>query len=311
MKVGLRTPVFTFPGGDAELGATFGRIARSAEEAGFDSFWVMDHFFQISVNGPTTMEMLEGYAALSYAAALTSKIKLGTLVTGITYRHPGVLVKTVTTLDVLSGGRAYFGVGAAWFEEEHRALDVPYPSLKERFELLEDTLQMAHQMWSGEAKAFDGKHLHLAETLNSPNSLSKPHPPIMIGGVGEEKTFRLIAKYANACNIFERLGYDALRAKYDVLRQRCDEVSRDYAEIEKTTVGRLHITPDGRSRGNYALPNAVPMTVNQAIEHYHRLAELGTDHVIVDLPNVADPDALEVWASDILPALQKIVPAGR
>jgi F420-dependent oxidoreductase-like protein len=309
MKLGLQIPIFTWPGGPAQLGETFGRIVQNAEAAGLDSVWVMDHFFQLG-EGRKALEMLEGYSALNYAAALTKRVMLGTLVTGVTYRYPGLLIKTVTTLDVLSGGRAYFGVGAAWNEEEHLGLGVPFPPLKVRFELLEDTLRLAHQMWSGEAASFEGRHLHLAEALNSPNTLQHPHPPIMIGGGGEEKTFRLIAKYGDACNIFAR-DPAFVRHKYDVLRQRCDEINRPYSDIEKTTLGTVIVTPDGQP-----LPGLPPLpmptrTPSQAIEWFHQLAELGTDQAIFSLPNVAAPDAFEVWANEIIPAVAKFVPAGR
>lgn len=311
MKLGLQIPVFTWPGGPAQLGETFGRIVQNAEAAGFDSVWVMDHFFQIQGVGSKEMEMLEGYSALSYAAALTKRVKLGTMVTGITYRYPGILVKTATTLDVLSGGRAYFGVGAAWNEEEHLGLGVPYPPLKVRFEILEETLQMALQMWRGEAAPFEGKHLHLAETLNSPQALTQPHPPILIGGTGEEKTFRLIAKYGDACNIFTWQGPDYVRQKYDVLRQRCDEVGRPWSEIEKTTLGAMLVTPDGQTPpGMPPLPMPV-QTPSQAIEHFHQLAEIGTDQAIISLINAPAPDAFELWANEIIPAVEKFVPAGR
>src|ERR687884_1140244 len=213
MKLGLQIPYYTYPGGAARLGETFGRIVREAEAAGFYSVWVMDHFFQIGGWGPRQLEMLESYSALSYAAALTSKIKLGALVTGVTYRHPGILVKTVTALDVLSGGRAYLGIGAAWYEREHLGLGVPFAPTRERFERLEETLQIAHMMWSGEVGRYDGKSYHLAETLNSPQALSKPHPPILIGGTGEQKTLRLVAKYADACNLFAYAGSDVIRHK--------------------------------------------------------------------------------------------------
>src|SRR5947208_423731 len=179
MKIGLQVNNFTWEGGDAKIGDTFGSIARGAQDAGFDSLWVMDHFFQIQGLGPAEWPMLEGYSALSFAAGQTSKIKLGTMVTGVTYRHPGILVKTVTTLDVLSGGRAYLGIGAAWNEREHAGLGVPFPPVKERFERLEETLRLALQMWSGEVGAYNGKHYQLAETLNSPQAITKPHPPIL------------------------------------------------------------------------------------------------------------------------------------
>lgn len=311
MKLGLQIPNFTWPGGPAKLSETFGRIVQDAEAAGLYSVWVMDHFFQLG-QGRKEMEMLEGYTTLGYAAALTRKVKLGTLVTGITYRHPGLLIKTVTTLDVLSGGRAYLGIGAAWNEEEHKGLGVPFPPLKERFELLEETLQVAHLMWGDETPPFDGKHLHLAETLNSPQALSKPHPPVMIGGGGEQKTMRLIAKYGDACNFFVG-DPESMKHKYDVLRQRCDEVGRPYAEIEKTTLGGMVVTADGSTpAGLPPSPWPIPvMTPSQAIEYFHMLAELGTDQAIFSLPLDATPGVFDLWGSEIVPAVEKIVPAGR
>jgi len=202
MRLGVQVSNFTWPEGPTQLGATFGRIAEEADGAGFASFWVMDHFFQISMIGPAENDMLEGYSALAFAAARTKNIKLGTLVTGVTYRHPGILIKTATTLDVLSGGRAYLGIGAAWNEEEHRGLGIPYPPVAERFERLEETLQLAHQMWAGDERPFAGKHYQLDRPLNSPQALQRPHPPILIGGSGEKKTLRLVAQYADACNLF-------------------------------------------------------------------------------------------------------------
>jgi alkanesulfonate monooxygenase SsuD/methylene tetrahydromethanopterin reductase-like flavin-dependent oxidoreductase (luciferase family) len=212
---------------------------------------------------------------------------------------------------VLSGGRSYFGVGAAWFEQEHLGLGVPFPPLKDRFEMLEEALQIAHQMWSDEAAPFQGKHYQLAETLNSPNSLQRPHPPIMIGGTGEQKTFRLIAKYADACNIFARLGMDGLRDKYAVLRQRCDEIGRPWSEIEKTTLSTLAVTKDGTLPEGVPAGYVEPMSPTQAIEYLHELAELGTDHAIFNSPLTPVPGAFEVWATDIIPAVEKFVPAGR
>jgi F420-dependent oxidoreductase-like protein len=311
MKLGLQIPNFTWPGGPAQLGETFTRIVQDADAAGLYSLWVMDHFFQIG-QGRKEMEMLEGYTTLGYAAALTKRVKLGTLVTGVTYRHPGLLIKTVTTLDVLSGGRAYLGIGAAWNEEEHAGLGVPYPPLKERFELLEETLQVAKLMWGEGAPPYHGKHLHLEETLNSPQALTKPHPPILIGGGGEQKTMRLIAKYGDACNFFA-MGADALRHKYDVLRQRCEEEGRPYEGIEKTTLGGMVVTPDGKApEGLPPGPWPIPiMSPTQAIEYFHQLAELGTDQAIFSLPLDAMPGVFDVWANDIVPAVEKIVPAGR
>ncbi|HYP40406.1 MAG TPA: LLM class F420-dependent oxidoreductase [Chloroflexia bacterium] len=321
MKLGLQQTYFTYPGGPPELGATFKRMVQDAEAAGLYSFWVMDHFFQLRGWGPKEREMLEGYSALSYAAATTSKIKLGTLVTGVTYRHPAILIKTATTLDVLSGGRAYFGVGAAWYEVEHAGLGVPFPPLKERFEVLEETLQLAHQMWSGEVAPFEGQHLHLAEALNSPNTVQNPHPPILIGGDGEQKTFRLIAKYGDACNIIVITGpnTDPIKGvefgarKFAVLRERCDEIGRPYSEIEKTTLSGLIVTRDGKEPDT-ALPRPEAQTVmtpSQAIEYFHQLAEIGTDHAIFNSAISHVPGAFDVWAEEIIPAVEKFVPAGR
>lgn len=213
MRIGLQIPSFTWPGGAAEIGARLAQIGRAADDAGFYSLWVMDHFFQIGMVGPPEEPMLEGYSALSFLAAATKRAMLGTLVTGVIYRHPGLLVKTVTTLDVLSGGRAYFGIGAAWNEQESRGLGVPFPALKTRFEQLEEALQIAHQMWRGDRTAYTGTHYQLADPLNSPQALAQPHPPIMIGGAGEQKTLRLVAQYADACNLFARMGNDVLRQK--------------------------------------------------------------------------------------------------
>src|SRR5690349_11846508 len=247
MRLGLQVPNFTWPDGQSHLGDTFGLIAERAERAGLYSFWVMDHFFQIRGVGPAENEMLEGWSALAFAAGRTNRIKLGTMVTGITYRHPGILVKTATTLDVLSHGRAYFGIGAAWNEEEHKGLGVPFPPLGERFERLEETLQIAHQMWSGDQKAYTGKHYTLERPLNSPQAVQKPHPPILIGGTGERKTLRMVAQYADGCNLFARLGDDELKRKLNVLREHCQSIGRPYEDIEKTTLNVMQFSRDGRN----------------------------------------------------------------
>lgn len=234
MKLALHVPRFTWEGGPSQLGQCFADLARTADDAGFSYMSVMDHFFQIPPIGPVEWDMLEAYTALAFAAANTRRLRLGTLVTGVTYRHPAILVKQVSTLDVLSGGRAFLGIGAAWFEREHLALGVPFPPLKERFERLEDALRIALQMWDENNNGeFRGTHYHLAETLNHPQVVSQPHPPIMIGGSGEKKTLRLVAQYGDMCN----LGGDTetLQHKLDVLRNHCQAVGRDYNSIEKTT----------------------------------------------------------------------------
>ena len=247
--------------------------------------------------------MLEGYSALAYMAAITKNIKLGTMVTGVTYRYPGILVKTVTTLDVLSGGRAYLGIGAAWNEREHTGLGVPFPPIKERFEMLEETLQIALQMWSGEVGAYNGKHYQLAETLNSPQALSKPHPPILIGGGGEQKTLRLVAKYGDACNLFLRMGDDVVRHKLDVLRGHCEDVGRPYEEIEKTSLNHIPgVAADGANN---------KMTVQQVLDSFGQSAGLGFDETIISIYNVSEPDAFDYFKDDIVPAVHAMKVAGR
>jgi len=302
MRLGLQVPNFTWPNGQSQLGQTFAQIAENADRAGLYSFWVMDHFFQIPNVGPVENEMLEGWSTLSFAAGLTSRIKLGTMVTGVTYRYPGILVKIATTLDVLSRGRTYFGIGAAWNEEEHVGLGVPFPPLAERFERLEETLQIALQMWSGEDKAYEGKHYHLARTLNSPQAVQRPHPPILIGGSGERKTLRLVAKYGDACNLFARLGKDVMQHKLDVLREHCQQVGRPYEEIEKTTLDQISLSRDGRNNS---------MTPAAAVEYFGGLAAQGIDQALFSLRNVYDPDVFELLASEIVPQVEKISVAGR
>jgi F420-dependent oxidoreductase-like protein len=288
MRVGLQIPSFTWPGNPEALRGKLAAIARAAEEAGFHSIWVMDHFFQIPVVGPAEREMLEGYSALAYLAAITERAKLGTLVTGVTYRHPGVLAKTLTTLDVLSGGRAYCGIGAAWFDREHHGLGVPFPPLRERFERLEEALRILKLFWSGRAERFDGKHYQLAETLNVPAALSRPHPPILIGGMGEKKTLRLVAQYADACNLFTFAGVDAVAQKLDVLRRHCDALDRDYAAIEKTTLGTVRLDKQ---------------TTADFVGHCRALAKIGVSHAIVNFPNTHELTPLAAFGKDVIPAV--------
>ena len=302
MRLGLQVPNFTWPTGQAQLGDTFGLIAQRAERAGLYSFWVMDHFFQIRSVGPSENEMLEAYSALAFAAGHTNRIKLGTMVTGVTYRHPGILVKTVTTLDVLSHGRAYLGIGAAWNEEEHRGLGVPFPPLAERFERLEETLQIAHQMWSGNDKPYEGKYYHLARPLNSPQAVQKPHPPILIGGTGERKTLRLVAQYGDACNIFARLPKPEIQRKLGVLREHCQAVGRPYEQIEKTTLCSFNLTRDGRNGST---------TPAALLEELAQQAALGIDQAIFSLQNVYDIEPFDLLANEVVPAAKNIQVAGR
>ena len=306
MRIGLQVSYFSWPDAPASIGPTFGRIARNAEGAGMSSLWVMDHFFQIGVIGPPELDMVEGYTALAYAAGQTSTIELGTLVTGVTYRHPGLLVKTVTSLDVLSGGRAWLGIGAAWNEEEHRGLGVPYPSTRTRFEQLEETLQIALQMWRGDDSPYAGRHFSLDRPLNVPQALRRPHPPILIGGGGERKTLRLVAQYADACNIFD-MGPDAVQAKYDVIGRHCADVGRDESEIEKTVLSRVTLSRDGFGE---PVGRAPVRTVDETVQHLGELAGLGTDTVIFGVGNDTDDAAYELMA-DVVRQAEGITPAGR
>jgi F420-dependent oxidoreductase-like protein len=294
MRLGLQLPNLTLPGGPAKLGENLANAARWAEEIGMESVWMMDHFFQIEFVGPVTMEMLEGYTTLAYLAAVTKKVRLGTMVTGVTYRYPGILTKTVTTLDVLSGGRAWFGVGAAWFEREHQALGVPFPSLKVRFEYLEEALQIALQMWSPNNGPYIGKHFRLEETLCSPQPLSKPHPPILIGGMGEKKTLRLVAQYAQACNFFAGAGSAALKHKLAVLRQHCDRLGRNFNDIERTTLDVFR-----------------PSDKDAFLRKLTEQAELGFDTAIFSVSDPTDRKLFDLLGRDVVPFAAQLQTKGR
>lgn len=302
MRLGLQVPSFTWSEDQGLLADTFAVIAQRAERAGFYSFWVMDHFFQIYMIGPVEHEMLEGWSALAFAAGITNRIKLGTMVTGVTYRYPALLVKTATTLDVLSHGRSYFGIGAAWNEEEHKGLGVQFPPIAERFERLEETLQIAHQMWSGNEKPYTGKYYQLERPLNSPQAIHKPHPPILIGGSGERKTLRFVAQYGDACNFSLRLGKEELQHKLDVLREHCQNIGRPYTDIEKTTLSTITLTSDGRDNS---------YTPETLIEYLRGLAAIGIDQAIVNMPNVADLEPFDLLATRVIPEVEKIEVAGR
>lgn len=290
MRIGLQIPSFKWDGESEKLGSRLAEIVRTADGAGFASLWVMDHFFQIGNVGPAEDPMLEGYSALSYIAGLTSRAQLGTLVTGAIYRHPGILVKTVSTLDVLSGGRAYLGIGAGWYEREALGLGVPYPSTKERFERLEEQLQIAHQMWSDNTGPYTGKHYQLAEPMNHPQPLAKPHPPILIGGGGEKKTLRLVAQYADACNLFAYGGPEAIHHKLDVLKRHCEDVGRPYEDIERTSLGTVRLAPDA-------------MSVSDVVALCRTVADAGIQHMIFNMPNVEEITPLEVFGREIIPAV--------
>ena len=299
MKVGLQISSFTWPGGDASIGPTLAAIVRSADDAGFDSIWVMDHFLQIGSVGAPEEPMLEGMTTLGFMAAHSRRARLGLMVGGIHYRQAGLWIKAATTLDVLSSGRAWFGIGAAWNEQESRAWGFPMPGLGERFEMLEETLQLAHAAWQGQRGsrlAFDGRHYQAGDPINAPQALSRPHPPILIGGGGERRTLKLVAQYADACNVF---GTDPerLRHKFAVLRRHCEAVGRDYAGIEKTLLTQVVITPDGVGRS---------LTPDGLVERLGRAAEAGAQHAIFSLERVTDLSKLELIGRQVIPQLRHV-----
>ncbi len=236
MELGIHFANFTLPGGPEAIGSVLADTARAAEEAGCTTFTLMDHYFQMEQFADRRDPMLEGYTALGFLAGRTERIRLGLLVTGVTYRHPGLLAKIVTTLDVVSGGRAQLGIGAAWYEREHLGYGVPFPPLSERFGRLEETLQICHQMWSDDDGPFDGTYYQLAETICSPRPVSSPRPRILVGGSGERKTLRLVARYADACNLFGTEQAEVVR-KLEVLDRHCADADRDPAEIQRTVLG--------------------------------------------------------------------------
>jgi F420-dependent oxidoreductase-like protein len=291
MKIGLQLPNFTWPGGAAGIAGKLAEIARTADEAGFYSLWVMDHFFQISMVGPPEHDMLEGWSALGYLAGLTHRVKLGTMATGVIYRYPGILVKTATTLDVLSGGRSYFAIGAAWNEKESRGLGVPFPPLGVRFELLEEALQIAKQMWSANNGPYHGKHNRLEETLCVPQPLSRPHPPILVAGGGEKKTLRLVAQYADSCNLFGTP--EMISGKLSILKEHCAALGRDYRSIEKTCLGTVELAPG-------------KMSSSEVIARCRALAAVGIEHAIFNMPNVDRITPLELFARDVIPAVSAL-----
>jgi F420-dependent oxidoreductase-like protein len=286
MRVGLHVSSFTWPGGPSTLREDLTRVASAAEAQGFARLSVMDHVWQIGVHGPPENEMLEAYTTLGFLAGRTERIELLAWVTAVVYREPGLLVKAVTTLDVLSGGRAWLGIGAAWNGPEAHGLGLSFPPLSERFERLEEALQICLQMWSDDDGPYEGRHYRLERTLNSPQPISRPHPPIMIGGSGERKTLRLVAKYAQACNLFR--GPDVER-KLEILRSHCDDVGRDYDEIEKTVIGPLAPGADGEN-------------VDELLEGMRSLAALGVTHYQGSVPDAASLRPLELLGERVIPA---------
>ncbi|MFO7584364.1 MAG: TIGR03560 family F420-dependent LLM class oxidoreductase [Anaerolineales bacterium] len=290
MNIGLQIPSFKYPGGAAAIRPTLKEVVTTAEEAGFFSLWVMDHYYQIKglFGEAYTDPMLESYTTLGYFAGLTEKVHLGALVTGVIYRHPSVLLKMVNTLDILSGGRAYLGIGAAWYEEEAKGYGIPYPSTSERFEQLEDNLKLAKALWAGDETSFEGKHFSAPAITNNPRPLSQPHPRLMIGGTGPNKTLRMVAQYADACNIGDWVGKENMQNALDALKKHCETLGRDYATVEKTSLGTVHLS------GND--------TVEGILRRIEGLAGMGFTHAIFNMPDVHKITPLETFAKEIIPA---------
>jgi len=287
VKVGLQIPSFTWAGGPGRLGADLAAIVETADRVGFASIWVMDHLFQIRGLGPPEQEMLEAYSALNFIAGHTTRARLGTMVTAAVYRPPGLLCKQVTALDVLSGGRAWLGIGAGWNEQEAKGLGLPFAPLGERLERLEEALQICLQMWRGDRTPYRGRHYQLDDPLNSPQCLSKPHPPILIGGGGERKTLRLVARYADACNLFPG---PQLPHKLQVLRQHCEAEGRDYDAIEKTALFGFDVGEGGSK-------------VGKLIGQLRWLAGMGVQTAIGGVKDVDRLEPLEVMGRDVIPAV--------
>jgi F420-dependent oxidoreductase-like protein len=290
VRLSLSVTNYSWPGGPGGLVTGLGEVVRAADEGGLDTVWVADHLLQADPFAGDATEMLEAYTTLGYLAALTQRVRLGTMVTGVTFRPPSLLVKAVTTLDVLTGGRAWFGIGAGYHRDEARAMDLPLPPTAERFERLRETLLLALQMWSGSEAAFEGRHYRLEHPVNSPNSVSRPHPPILIGGTGERKTLRLVAEYADACNVFDIPdGGQTVRRKLDVLARHCEAVGRSYDDIEKTIGTRL--MPDESSEA--------------FVKRCEGFATLGINHVGVIAAGPWTLDGVQTLAGAV-PALSQL-----
>ena len=291
MHVGLQIPSFKYPGGTAAIRPKLKEIVTIAEEAGFYSLWVMDHFYQINgmFGEAYTDPMMEAYTTLGYISGLTEKAYLGVLVTGVIYRYPSVLMKMVNTLDILSGGRAYLGIGAAWYEAEAKGYGIPYPSTSERFEQLEDNLKLAKALWNSDEISFDGKHFSAPAITNNPRPLSNPHPRIMIGGTGPNKTLRMVAQYADACNIGDWVGRENMQTAIDNLKEHCESLGRDYDTIEKTSLCTVELSGDN--------------TVDSVISLIKDLSEMGFTHTIFNMPDVYKITPLETFAKEIIPAV--------
>ncbi len=291
MKLGFTIAQYNWPGNPGNTGEILAEVASTADKNGFDSIWVMDHFFQLDgMLGPAEDPMLEAFTALSFMAGHTKNVTIGPLVAGAIYRNPGLLVKAATTLDVVSGGRSVFGVGAGWYEREAKGLGFPFYTTGERFDRLEETLQIAKQMWSDDNNAYNGKHFQMAETICSPPPVSKPHPLILIGGNGEKRTLRLVAEYADACNLFAFVPPSELSRLLGVLKKHCADVGRDYDSIERTV---LAMAPG-------------PLEAKGLIEQCKALADIGFQHVITGIPDIHTIEPLEMIGDEVIPAIKDL-----
>ena len=290
MRVGLQIPHFR-PSSPENRREWLREVAQTIEAGGFYSIWLMDHFFQLGgwLGDPET-EMMEGYTTLGYLAGVTEKLRLGLMVGGVIYRAPALVIKMISSLDVLSGGRMYFGIGAAWYEGESKALGLLFPEMKVRFELLEEQLQIAHQMFSGDTSLYNGKHTQLAHPVNNPQPLQQPHPPILVGGMGPKKTLRMVAEYADACNFFGGQGDEALISSLETLKIRCQEAGRPYEEIEKTVLDTINF------EGNRT----------DAVARGKHLHEMGFEHVIFNLRGNYSKDNLRYLTEEVAPALNSL-----
>src|SRR5438270_5004605 len=305
--LGFQIPNFTFPGvANDRLFDHVAMLGTTAERAGFDSVWVMDHFYQLPNIGPRTDPMLEGYTTLAGIAARTKKVRIGTLVTGVTYRNPALLAKTVTTLDIVSSGRAILGLGAAWNEDEHRGYGYEFPPVGERISRLEEALQICRAMFRDEAATFEGRYYRIEGALNFPRPVQPNGPPIMIGGGGEQRTLKLVAQYADMCNIF---GDPAtVRHKMDVLERHCETVGRDPGTIVKTRLGSLLIRKTDAEADRafqqvlqrpglnqeYARSVLTVGSPDRVAEEAQTLLDAGLDGLIFNMPHLEDPEAIEL-----------------
>ncbi len=312
VKFGLQHPCFTYDGVGTEIFRTLKKRALQAEESGFDSFWVMDHFMQIPFVGKIDEPMLEGWTTISALAAVTKKLKLGTLVTGNIYRNPAMLAKTGATVDVLSNGRLFMGIGAGWFETEAQAYGIPFYTIPDRLKRLEEALQIIKGMWTTDCFSFNGKYYKISNAMCNPKPIQKPYPPILIGGGGEKMTLKLVAKYGNACNLFG--GSSTVRHKLEKLREHCKTVGRDFDEILKTRLGRLIVGENDEEVASMVQRDRRPgmsdeqynETVTygtpwQVIEKIQEFVESGIQYLIFNLGYQDEERILKLFADQVMP----------